>query len=342
MSSPALSYYIGERGRGYGYERRITFYSIRNRIASDFTALVGADHPRRLLHHSPESHALEHYYMDDVNSTNVTAMALGEGFRTDAMKAVTLYRDLSTTALGPEVVREVYGEMLNGAIAAYMATDENAPPAISSSSTWKNYRRRVSRIVFQGLVRVRSQKLKSTLTTSDVNARIQDSAHNRFMDEILQATKSLNLQSEDGDDPPAMLEDGGFDVDFVEGFHEPDIDSLIQREGYTGDLIMRSIDEGSDEPLGGVSLSDDTVPYSSCVKTFMDILLHYDNAPGLTPSAAVGRMDYWPQARPRKNNMLRCMACADDPTVDEAHRDRVWKSPSALQAHHISDFHTTR
>ena len=104
MSSLALSFYIGARGGGCGYERPITFYSIRNRIASDFTALVGADHARRLLYHSADSHALKHYYLDDVNATNVTAMALGEAFKTDAMKAVSLYRDLLTTALGLEVV----------------------------------------------------------------------------------------------------------------------------------------------------------------------------------------------------------------------------------------------
>lgn len=32
-------------------------YSIRNRIASDFTTFIVLDHARRLLHHSVESHA---------------------------------------------------------------------------------------------------------------------------------------------------------------------------------------------------------------------------------------------------------------------------------------------
>lgn len=343
MSSPALSYYIGERGRAYGYERRITFYSIRNRIASDLTALVGADHARRILNHSAESHTLEHYYLDDVNATNLTAMALGEDFKTDAMKAVTLYKDLSTTALGPEVVREVYGEVLNGAIAEYMLKDDDAPSGISSNATWKNYRRKVSRIVFRGLLHVRSRKLKSTLTPSDVEARIADSAHGRFMREILEASKALDMQSGTGnamaeDDPPAMMEDGGFEVAFNEGFYEPDIDSPAQREAYTGELITRRIDEGHD---GGTS-SDNTLPYLSCVTAFMDVLLHYDNPPNPLPLVSAGHGDRWPQPRPYKNNMLKCIACVDDPTVDDAHRQRVWKSPSALQAHQASDFHTPR
>ncbi|KFZ06181.1 hypothetical protein V501_07654 [Pseudogymnoascus sp. VKM F-4519 (FW-2642)] len=51
-SSASLTEYPRERGKGMGYSRTITFYSIRRRIATDLTEQVGPDHARRIMGHS--------------------------------------------------------------------------------------------------------------------------------------------------------------------------------------------------------------------------------------------------------------------------------------------------
>lgn len=67
-----------------------------------------------MLHYSIEPHTIEHYYADDVNATNVTAMALRDDPGSDSMMVISMYPALSTAALRSELVRLVYTAQTRG------------------------------------------------------------------------------------------------------------------------------------------------------------------------------------------------------------------------------------
>lgn len=319
-----------------GYARTITFYSIRRRIATDLMGLVGADHTRRLMGHDAGSKTLEHYYVDDAAITDLSAMALGESVNTQAMMGTRLLHDLSTTALGPEEVRSIYGGVLNEAIAAFIEADPNAPE-LGSPREWRNYRRKVSQVVFTSLVKVRSERLQETITREEATARVERNASNNLMRAILQACTASPTQDAMDIEPPAMLADGGFESDFVESPPEPDIDLSV-----SSDVVVRLTDEPN-RPSDTTEFRDTSVPYFTCVRLMMELLLGFSNS---TPQALrqlpLGNLPLAITARPRHNNQLVCRECQEDEDVDIEHRERVWKCNAHLQRHMNSDFHSLR
>ncbi|OBT86741.1 hypothetical protein VE02_06274 [Pseudogymnoascus sp. 03VT05] len=337
-SSASLTEYLRERGKQMGYARTITFYSIRRRIATDLTEQVGPDHARRIMGHSAGSKTLEHYYLDDATITDLYAMALGESVNRQAMKETRLLHDLSTTALGAEEVRSIYGTILNEAVAAFIEQDPNAPET-GSPREWRNYRRRVSQVVLTSLLRVRSEKLHETITREEATARVQRNASNSLMRAILQTCAAMPTQDPLDEEPPAMLADGGFESHYVESPPEPDIDL-----SPSSNVIMRFTDETS-KPLDHMEVPDASVPYFTCVRLMMELLLIFSNS---TPHVQAGgrlplsTLPLSITARPRHNNQLVCNECHEDEEVDAEHRHRVWKCNAHLQRHLNSDFHSLR
>lgn len=212
-----------------GYDHTITFYSIRRRITIDLTELVGPDHTRRILGHSVESKTIEHFYVDDAAITDISAMALGEV--ADKIMVETRHlHDLSTMALGPAEVRSIYGRVLNEAVAAFIKADTNAPE-LGSHTEWQNYRRRVSKVVFASLLRVRSEELQGGMTREEAVARVGN-AKSGLMRVVLNQCATAPTEDTVDVEPAAMLADGNFEYDFVESPHEPDIEVLA-----SGDVI---------------------------------------------------------------------------------------------------------
>ncbi|OBT70725.1 hypothetical protein VF21_10291 [Pseudogymnoascus sp. 05NY08] len=333
-SAASLTEYLRERGRHMGYERTITFYSIRRRIATDLTELVGPDHARRILGHSAQSKTLEHFYVDDAPITDISAMALGEVVDKKMMAQTRRLHDLSTTALGATEVRAIYGGVLNEAVAAFIEADTNAPE-LGSHTEWKNYRRRVSKIVFASLLRVRSEELQEGMTREEAVARVGNSKSG-LMRAALDQCATAPAEDTMDVEPPAMLADGGFERDFVESPHEPDIEVLAS-EG----VITRL----TDEPGDTIDHDQHEIPYNVCVRAFMQLLLQFPEA---TPQLSHGGslpMSVLPlaiTARPRHNNELVCRECMEDEDIDTEHRTRTWKCMAHLQRHRNSDFHSLR
>jgi hypothetical protein len=324
MSSPALTEYLRERGQRIGYRETITFYSLRRRTATDFTLLVGADHARRLLGHGPKTRTLERYYLNDVNRTNLSGMALGETTNPRINDNTRFYTDLSTTAIGAEEVREIYGTFLNDAVSAYIAEDRSAPRD-GSVKEYNNYRRRVSRLIFRSLLEERSKKLEASLTQAEAEERIEQARTNNIMSEILRRARTMSSEPQLEDRPvPGMLPEGGFDMTFTEAPPEPDLNTQpLPADG----LFVRQTDEEIAEELPGI-------PYVSCVRLTMELLLEFNSQ----PHAVAGQSSILP--RPRVNNQLRCLQCQEEEHIDDSHRDRVWPSKPHLKRHMDSDFHS--
>lgn len=324
MSSVALSEYLRERGQRIGYNRTITFYSLRRRTATDFTLLVGADHARRLLGHGPNTRTLERYYLNDVNRTNLSGMALGETTNPRITDNTQFYTDLSTTAIGPEEVREIYGTLLNEAVSAYILADESAPVG-GSTKDHNNYRRRVSRLVFRSILEERSKRLEASLTQTSAEERITQARTNNTMSEILRRARMMSSEPQIDDGPiPGMLLEGGFEETFTEAPPEPDLNTQpLPADG----LFVRHTDEETTEDSPGI-------PYINCVRLTMEFLLDFHSQ----PHAVAGQSSILP--RPRINNQLRCLQCQEEDYIDDSHRDRVWPSKPHLKRHIESDFHS--
>lgn len=324
MSSVALSEYLRERGQRIGYNRTITFYSLRRRTATDFTLLLGADHARRLLGHGPNTRTLERYYLNDVNSTNLSGMALGETTNPRITDNTQFYTDLATTAIGPEEVREIYGNLLNEAVSAYISADESAPMA-ASVKDFNNYRRRVSRLVFRSLLQERSKRLEASLTRSGAEERIKQAQTNNTMSEIIRRARMMSSEPQSDDVPiPGMRAEGGFEEIFAEAPPEPDLDAqLLPADG----LFVRPTDEETAEETTGV-------PYISCIRLTMELLLEFHSQ----SHAVAVHSSIVP--KPRVNNQLRCPQCQEEEHIDDSHRDKVWPSKPHLQRHVESDYHS--
>lgn len=324
MSSVALTEYLRTRGQRIGYIRTITFYSLRRRTATDFTLLLGADHARRLLGHGPSTRTLERYYLNDVNRTNLSGMALSETTNPRITDNTQFYTDLSTTAVGAEEVREIYGGLLNEAVSNYIAEDPLAPRD-GSVREYNNYRRRVSRLVFKSLLQERSKRLEASLTQSEAEERIKKAATNSTMEDILRRARAMSELQLDNEPIPGMLPEGGFEETFIEGPPEIDLDT----QPIPADrLFVRETDEEAMESPTG------DVPYTSCVRLTMELLLEFHSQ----PHAVAGESSILP--RPRVNDSLTCAQCQEEDYVDDAHKNRVWPSRPHLQRHLDSDFHS--
>jgi Protein of unknown function (DUF3435) len=78
MPASALTNYIQIRGRASGFPNKITFYTVRRRMASDLANSFGKDAAREIMDHSPSSRVLETSYLEFNNMRHTTAVGLGE------------------------------------------------------------------------------------------------------------------------------------------------------------------------------------------------------------------------------------------------------------------------
>ena len=225
-------------------------------------------------------------------------MALGETTNPRITDNTQFYTDLSTTAIGPEEVREIYGSLLNEAVSTYIAADKSAPTE-GSVRDFNNYRRRVSRLVFKSLLQERSKRLEASLTQAEAEQRIKKAATNNTMGDILRRARAMSeLQSND-DHIPGMLPEGGFEETFVEGLPEPDLNTQpLPADG----LFVRETDEQTTEES---SIGD--IPYTSCVRLTMELLINFHNQ--LQTEAAIESSIV---PKPRINNQLPCPQCQDE------------------------------
>jgi hypothetical protein len=78
LPANALSAYIQIRGRDAGFPDKITFYSIRRRMATDLAQAFGNDAAREIMGHEPASRTLETSYLEFCNIRHTTAVGLEE------------------------------------------------------------------------------------------------------------------------------------------------------------------------------------------------------------------------------------------------------------------------
>jgi hypothetical protein len=78
MPAAALTGYISIHGQLAVFPARITFCSIRRRIATDLVDEFGNDAAREIIGHTPMSRGLETSYLEFNNLCHTTAVALGE------------------------------------------------------------------------------------------------------------------------------------------------------------------------------------------------------------------------------------------------------------------------
>ena len=96
-----LTPYLKKRAALAGFEGNITWYAIRRRSAAVLARSVGNDTARAILNHSPNTKALEQYYLNTPQKTDVTAISHGEGQWEDAQQQQEKEDHVAIMALPP-------------------------------------------------------------------------------------------------------------------------------------------------------------------------------------------------------------------------------------------------
>lgn len=350
MTAKGLSDYLQLRGKRMGYERTITWYSIRRRAATDMVTVIGADRARLILGHVADSTVLEEHYSDTTNTTDLSAILLGEDLGARATEMERLNSTLAIQAIGQTSIRALMGKSLNQAVDRYMEEDPDAPD-MHNRREFNNYKRRVARRVWGGLLKQEQLKQKMRLTRADITARIQQCQGSTFMNAIVQQAKDL-LDTPQGD-IEGLNGAGEFtEADLSDGIDgrstagtitsaeitraddeetvEPDLAEIFRIQGMT-DIITRRTDESS------INMEDSWDLSEAAAYILMQTLTQNH----LDAEATVPQLQVFRQPTVRKTTYI-CQLCVDDETVSQEQKKKCHQSKWHLETHMLSSYHSAR
>lgn len=331
-----------------GYTRNVTWYSIRRRAATDMVSVIGADRTRLILGHTADSTVLEEHYSDTTNTTDLSAILLGEDLSARATVMERLNSTLAIEAIGQTSVRALMGRALNQAVDRYIEEDPEAHD-MHNKKKYNNYRRRVARRVWGTLLKQEELKQRLSLTRADITARIQQCQSSEFMNAIVQQAKDfidilqgdiegLNIRGEFAeadfsDSLDSRLTNGNITTADDQDTAEPNLEDIVRIQGIT-DVITRRTDESPTSTIG-----DGQDLYEAAVYVLMKILTQDRTA--AEAEAAVPIPQIFRQLTARNSTYI-CQLCVDDETVSEELKEKMHKSKWHLETHMLSSYHSAR
>lgn len=314
-----------------GYSDSITLYSIRRRAETDFAKAIGREGARELMCHEPNSRALEKFYLDHFNTTDVTALALGEAQRSEAMDVES--HQLTLTKLSPRQVADTFGKELNAAFRQALVRDEQYANCKTKRDR-KNRERVIRRITLTSLLAEAHEQQLSVMTTDDYEARKDEilrratDFNRRLIERIKTAVDSpASSQTPEAD---LDLDEGAFDNDFEEDADEEEPEADVEdqlREAHDSGADVPDIRDAPEEQLYNADMADyvsllDEIPYKEATQATMRLL--FENGLG----------EY------SKKIPSECPLCVDDHSIrEEDDKNKIWQ-PNHLPTHLRTDFHS--
>ena len=124
MTATTLPHYIQGRGYYAGIPNKVSFYSIRRRMATDLATAFGLDAAREIMGHDPNTRTLEESYLESNAMRHITAVGLGEDVTgQDRERRAALHHQL-LRRLNENLVEKSRGEALNCMVRTSLDADE--------------------------------------------------------------------------------------------------------------------------------------------------------------------------------------------------------------------------
>lgn len=340
LASSALTEYLRRRGVQIGYDKPITWYSIRRRAATDMVRRVGLEATRFMLGHSPGSHTLEVYYLNMLAYFDNQGVLLEEGISNNGVSnASSEWHPLALEKLEGAAFQKSRGHALDDLIRRIIHADDYAPGVDADSTEMMNYRRRVKRFAERVLIDREGDWQRRKMKKSDMDERKARLTASKFTDGVVE--RALESMSQQG----SGLEEGR-DPDDEQGQQDDSEDTFVSQEDDQaqpeGDL-----EDVQNEAAGSVDLDEQgrlNMTMDADVDATNDRQLHESSYKALARAA----MELWlhnPMSahtiwRERSAEDKMCPDCKDDDTVDE--RTRVCNTLLHLRVHRLTALRQTR
>ncbi|CAM1508609.1 Fc.00g054570.m01.CDS01 [Cosmosporella sp. VM-42] len=307
-----LTEYLQRRCERMGYPESVTFYAIRRRAATDFTAIFGPDIARAIMNHDADTRTMERHYLDFFRTTNLTAAALGEDAPEQEAEMTMNANYLTLNRLNPQRVAHLYGPQLNAAVRKLLVGDD-IYAAAETSQERKNRERVLRRSALRSLMEMAHNEREGTMTVEEMAERREEILEKMslFNHRLLELTREIANSELANAAIHGVDCDGEFlELDARDDDAEPDFDE----EEHRGNHVH------VEEELFVSREALQDVDYFEAVRYTMGILL--ENA--LSSYA--------------KKYAAPCPLCSDDPTCTLEQKEKLWK-PNHIVRHLQSYFH---
>lgn len=322
MKAHAMTEYLQRRGHQVGYTSPISWYSIRRRAATDMATRIGLQATRIFLGHTPDSQALERYYLNMVDTLDNMGVLTDQRIQVGghALGLTSTWAPLALGKLDEAAMQRSRGSALGQMTRRLILADPD-PPENPTAAELKNYRRRARRYAAQHLVDTENEWQRQHISKQDMDQRRSALNASAFANEVLRRaldamqgidrsdwTKNTGSPddadiAEDQVDDEGQVFIGPEDPLNQPSDEEEDMEEVLQRDAEfdeEGAIELTIGNEVDVEAEGSGNLQD--VPYAELARSFMELLL--DNT--MTRHANWSQQD------------KRCPLCLDDDTVDEA------------------------
>jgi len=276
LGVPNLSAYLNDRGEALGYIARISYYSIRRRVATELAKKLGPDEARILIGHKPDTWTLEEYYLELGAIYDATAVAFGEeigpgGFSEEMLK---VWAPLAAERLTSQALERTRGAALDALTKQLIMRDPNCPGDDANDLQLKAYRKRVRLYAQKALVAQEADLQHSTVTLTDMQQRRAQFEQSAFAAHVVEKAKiymdATDVEIDGIDRDEATGEEHQDSRDHETDFQvEPDLESRPLENGAVitfeaeGDVESGAVDEPS-SPVSS---------YETVAKVFMQTIM---------------------------------------------------------------------
>ena len=255
LAAPAITRYLTLAGRRAGFTEDVTFYSIRRRVATELSRIIGVDATRQILDHEPGTKTLERHYMGFAYGRDLVGTGLGEDVQQSREQLQMESNALLTHRLTPAQVAQaqIYA---NDAFDRIVADNEERLEIVDPREAHKYIERLRYRLKQEAIFRM-AKEADQNITLGDMRTRQEDirsGQAERFTQRLIEQ-----------------------EIAAAEPAAEADADDLyVDNDGTP---ITQSVEESND----GVEIA---VPdYQNSARIFMELMLKKDDAPQHTTTS---------------------------------------------------------